>query len=346
VSASHNILIKLLTLLFSFRIYDNRLLHPLSPRGKLVHWGNEGLEASNRLIKIATSYDSDVQLRDELFRLAMNSKQAKDLQMTAEQLPNICQWINVDDLVSRDIIHYSAKDKILGALRLHKGCQVIHVPSYLQALWRACQDKNDRIKWKLIDADNSTLQEHLSDFDVVLLSCGSGLFSSFFAADTLPVQLVRGQSVEMRLPEKETRFEHGLLSGKYMSPLPDKSLVLIGASHEFQVEPLPPDELVAELRNRTQDMAPYVWSKGAIERITRGTRVQSQRGKHGRLPVVGRIDCGLHPNVWLFTGLSSRGLLYHALYGQMIAEAILANSEDTLRQRFSDIFWWRKALAR
>ncbi|GKZ01151.1 hypothetical protein MPSEU_001066500 [Mayamaea pseudoterrestris] len=320
------------------------LLHPLSPRGKLVHCGMEGLEASNRLIDAARKYDGKVQMRDELFRVAMNPKQADDLKATAELYPNFSEWISSSDLGSQGILHHTAEGKIMGALRLHNGCQVLHVPSYLQALWRHFQAKNFWVDWKLVGAENSSAwwQEQLAEFDALVLSCGDGLFSSFFPADHLPIQLVHGQSIEMRVPKRISPFQHGLLSGKYISPLPDESLVLVGASHEFQIDPLTRDDLMVELQTRTHDMAPYVWSEGVLERVTRGTRVQSQRGKHGRLPIIGRVDHDAHPNVWLFTGLSSRGLLYHALYGEMLAEAILADSEGALRKSHSDIFWWRR----
>ena len=92
------------------------------------------------MVQVAKRYDSNVQLRDQLFRLAMNAKQAKELQETADQLPDLCQWVPPNDLVAQQIVPGIEKESILGALRLDNGCQVIHVPSYLRALWKLCQE--------------------------------------------------------------------------------------------------------------------------------------------------------------------------------------------------------------
>jgi glycine/D-amino acid oxidase-like deaminating enzyme len=186
-------------------------------------------------------------------------------------------------------------------------------------------------------------KDRLSEFDAVVLSCGDGLFPSLMNPRLFPVQLVHGQSVELQLPGSRTRrLELGLLSGKYISPTLDESLVLIGATHEFSAELLPQNEVVNELRCRTINMAPHIWELGSVHRVTKGTRVQSRRGKNGRQPIVGKIASDIHTNAWIFTGLSSRGLLYHGLYGEMLAEAVKLDSEMVLLDRCADIFWWRK----
>mmetsp|Transcript_1621 Transcript_1621/g.3560 ORF Transcript_1621/g.3560 Transcript_1621/m.3560 type:complete len:168 (-) Transcript_1621:41-544(-) len=73
------------------------------------------------------------------------------------------------------------------------------------------------------------------------------------------------------------------------------------------------------MRSRTEGFAPPSLLEGRrIDRITGGgCRVQSIRGRFGRMPMVGRLDrndgeTGLssaiaHDNLWLFTGLSRQG---------------------------------------
>lgn len=311
-----------------------------------MHWGMEGLQASSRLIQESQRFLGRVQIRDQLIRLAVTEEQTRDLQATSVQLPNICQWLSVEELLAGGAVHESARHTIYGGVRLHNGCQVVHVPSYLEALWKLCQTKGTQVEWSpmksIEDRMTSSWKERLSGFDTVVLCCGDGLFQEFIDTESLPIQLVRGQSIEMRLPETSGRLTEGLLSGKYMSPLPDERLVLIGASHEFGHEPLPLERLLEDLRARTVDMAPYIWTSGQLERVTTGVRVQSKREKHGRRPIVGQWAVDAHPHVWLFTGLSSRGLLYHALYGEKLAEAILADSEDTLLN--DDVLWWRRGV--
>jgi glycine/D-amino acid oxidase-like deaminating enzyme len=149
----------------------------------------------------------------------------------------------------------------------------------------------------------------------------------------LPVTLVRGQSLVI-----EAQCKEALLCGKYISPMPNPSHTLLGASHEFRDKPLSSDALITELKARTQSFVPKLWENTQIQQITSGVRVQSDRGKYGRMPIIGKPPG--QQNRWLFTGLSSRGLLYHGLFAGVLADAILSDSEEPIRQR--DWLWWQK----
>ena len=49
-------------------------------------------------------------------------------------------------------------------------------------------------------------------------------------------------------------------------------------------------------------------------------------------------------NVYIFTGLSSRGLLYHGLYGDLLTNVILGNeneNETLVGQEKYNLDWWR-----
>ena len=340
-------------------------MHPLSPRGKLVHWGREGLEATNYLIDQACGAATDdnkcdaIVLRSELFRLATSTKQADQLQQTAQQLSEFCEWKETSDLPGS----LTDDNSVFGGLRLYNGCKVLHLPSYLKGLWVACQFRQDRnidlkVQWEQVDLEESDLTspEFLNRYTTVVWAAGSGLFqsdefSSWLLSSSLPekpkspVQLVRGQSIELRLPKtaNENCRQQALLSGKYVSPLPDPQCVLVGATHEFQADPLSHDEVKRELQERTQSFSPSIWEEGAVvECFTEGTRVQSQRGSKGRLPIVGKLaksDSNL--DHWIFTGLSSRGLLYHGVYGKLLAKAISEESEQCLETECQGFDWWR-----
>lgn len=387
-------------LFFSFLLYTctlNRLLHPLSPKGKLVHWGLEGLAATNRLIAKACeaeeeeNKDHGIVLRRELYRVvpvtaesADANRQQQQLQQTAGQFPHIAEWLEEAELKSRmgssGSVGGSMTSASEGGLRLHNGCCVLHVPSYLRGLWKACQllargdDTNgSSIEWRILEDEQDgtrSLQRHLDeDFDVTVYCGGAGMFSQgssssatagFLSQSHFPVQLVRGQSLELVLPHPQSS---ALLCGKYISPMPSNKnsnahMALVGATHEFQHEPLSKEQVIAELKERTVDMSPLVWKDYVVDRVTSGIRVQSARGPYGRRPILGRlpllatVESTMNPrssdnnnnsrNAWAFTGLSSRGLLYHALYGEMLASAILSDCEDTLLERCPDMLWWKK----
>jgi glycine/D-amino acid oxidase-like deaminating enzyme len=305
----------------------------LSPRGKLVAFGTEGLTATNQLIKMVD--DDSFILRNELYRLASSPEQLQFLKQTAENFPQIAEYIPGEKLRESQII--DGNSIVSGGLRLHNGCKVIFMPGYLKALWRSCErlaiSRSSTISWRKVNTQ--TIDE--SSYDVVVYAAGSGMWSDKHEVENnfskLPVTLVRGQSLVM-----EAQCKEALLCGKYISPTPNQMHTLLGATHEFRENPLSSDALITELKARTQSFVPKLWENHQILQITSGVRVQSDRGKYGRMPIIGKLSN--QQDRWLFTGLSSRGLLYHGLFADVLADAILSDSEEPILQR--DWLWWKK----
>jgi len=120
--------------------------------------------------------------------------------------------------------------------------------------------------------------------------------------------------------------------------------MLIGATHEYGLEPLLPDAVKCDLSKRAYGLAPFVWKHGNVVKITSGIRVQSNRGRYGRLPIIGRWENeSFHKNSWLFTGLSARGLLYHGIFGSFLCEMILNNCEKKIFEKYPELSWWKSA---
>lgn len=211
--------------------------------------------------------------------------------------------------------------------------------------------------------DVESMNRHLAKYDVVILSAGADILRDRLVDGgerRLPVQLVRGQSIEITSLTTTTTDENGipneaLLCGKYVSPLPSDDTTnnpsssrrfVIGATHEFKDDPLNAEEVIDELKSRTYELAKSLWDSGTIDRVTSGVRLQTHRGRFGRMPIVGRYinngaDGVCHRNSWIFTGLSSRGLLYHGLFASWLANAVLHDDEEKLRDEFADFDWWR-----
>lgn len=359
------------------------LIHPLSPRGKLVHWGLEGLAATNTLVEQARRHagstnDDDasvvvVVLRDELYRVATDDAQQKTLMETAVQFPTWARWMD-DPVELRDVLMppdddvtttnpeedavvvpavHNNWETIRGALRLSNGCQVIHVPSYLRGLWRACETlaatthPASTIQWTLQDGVsniNTKSSADNGDDDTTTIFCVGATSCQELTERfglSLPVQLVRGHSVELR----GLSVPNAMVSGKYISPTVRDDVTLIGATHDFKLDVVRTDaDIIQELRNRTAHLCD--WRHAPIHRITCGVRVQSSRGPFGRRPIVGRISSAGNDNnsspSWIFTGLSSRGLLYHGIYGEKLAKAVWEDNEDVLLQDCPDMLWWKR----
>lgn len=323
-------------ILFVFVGYS--LVHPLSPRGKLLHGGRDGLKATNRFIYQAIKHKPSCVLRDKIYRVALTDKNVQQLQQTALHYPDLCEWISPEK--TKEITGTSS----LGALQLTNGCKVLHIPSYLKGLWMECVERSDHTaQWSIERAVNEPefdWRERLQEFDTVILAAGAGLFqNSVLNQNNFPVDLIRGQSIEMVAPDGYC-LDEALLCGKYISPLLESNRLLVGATHEYQLEPLSEHDVVNDLRERCYDLAPNLWDRGTVDKITTGYRVQSRRGAFGRLPIVGRLS-EIHPDAWIFTGLSSRGLLYHGLYGDILTDAILGERNDSLWNEYN-LDWWRQ----
>jgi len=376
------------------------LLHPFSPRGKIVHLGKEALEVANQLIHDASRHSSNVILRHKLYRLATTHEAVKQLQQTAMKFPHLARWMSPDQIVhilngggdnkstGMGIDFTSVSTTIMGGLELSHGCKVVHLPSYLQALWKECQylsklpyqdadsseNNNVEVQWiQIKKTDTATSspdfwQQQLHKFDTIVYAAGSGMFleenletgvvsttpsSSMFSLQ-LPISLVRGQSIELDL--LSSSVEHvqnqcvntpAILCGKYLSPLPQNGRVLLGATHEHKLMPLSQELVKIEIQKRTAQFLPMeLWDRGHIHQFTSGWRVQSNRGAHGRLPIIGKLSpvehaVPGHDDAWIFTGLSSRGLLYHGLFGKILSHAILSGSEENMKSHFPEVCWWR-----
>jgi len=352
------------------------LIHPLSPRGKLVYRGLEGLEASNQLIDSAcqTVGSSSVVLSNAILRCAQTSKHVEQLQKTARELPELFTWLDPADMSqagdsASSVVGEEEEEstaKVLGALRMSNGCRVIHVPSYLQGLYLNCQQSvasmnKVSLEWKEVP---SNLEQVLDTFDTVIFSAGAAIFQDYLPSQdadekdqnhVFPVHLLRGQSIEFvsRCNDPSKTIKDAFLCGKYISPLPSKngtSRVLVGATHEFKKEASSQEDVVDGLKSATQFMAPHLWdeSEYAMDRITSGYRVQSQRGHLGRLPLLGKMEIPYflpqHDNVWIYTGLSSRGLLYHALFADILVSAAWNNNEELIKEKYPELLWWKKAV--
>jgi len=339
------------------------LMHPFSPRGKIIHFGESALEMSKVLVKAAAKHKPDCVLRDHLIRVALTSKNLAQLQDTASKYGSLATWLSQEDLYNNYGID------CLGGLKLSNGCQVIHVPTYLEGLLietvsKARQLTSGNVKWELIKSnDKEALDQKLKQHDSIIMSAGSGLLhDNLVEEDSLPVQLVRGQSIEIEMANKsDEKATSAILSGKYISPLPSltqegnnsiasSQRYVIGATHEFKATPLTSSEVKEELRTRTYQLAPHLWEEGKVDKITTGVRMQSHRGIFGRMPIIGQYnleatgesDIINHDHKWIFTGLSSRGLIYHGLFGKWLANAVLNDSEECLQNEFEEFDWWRR----
>ena len=173
----------------------------------------------------------------------------------------------------------------------------IYSRPYLQGLWKACKKRGAVF-----------VQEPFrpGPFDRVVLAVGSDI-AQF---TPLPLRYAIGQSLVCKW-EKPLPFS--LASHGYIAVTEDPSLCQVGSTYEHTAAPDPKKAL--ELLDKAAAFYPPAKEFEVVE-IRSGMRVSP---KDGHRPIVERLDS----NTYVFTGLGSRGMLYHALLGGELADAIV-----------------------
>ena len=118
-----------------------------------------------------------------------------------------------------------------------------------------------------------------------------------------------------------------ILCGEYVVPCANGEVSIIGATHEYDESLLTsepnPATAFSLLQPKMKKMLdsrdiPQSLSSNS-HRAVCGNRVISPRTHLGRLPMVGNV-CD---DIWLVTGMGSRGLLHHAYVGKILSAAIV-----------------------
>jgi len=100
----------------------------------------------------------------------------------------------------------------------------------------------------------------------------------------------------------------------------------------IRYDPASLDKAHALLGERLKKLYPALDSQYVAAYVSEGVRLVTERTNLGRLPIVGKLNLPTSSptsqstdNVWVLTGLGSRGLVYHALMASYLKEAIVTN---------------------
>ncbi len=182
------------------------------------------------------------------------------------------------------------------SLWIPEGITVYSRP-YLQALKCLCHEA------KFIEKRIEDLRE-LDGFDAIVLTMGAEILKF----TRLPLKCTIGQSLICRWPE---RLPHSLLAQGHITPTEDPAFCQVGSTYEHTPEPNPKKAL--ELLDKLAPFYPPA-KEFKVEEIRVGVRIAP---KMGYRPLIEKVG----PKTWVFTGLGSRGLLYHA----MLAKSLIIN---------------------
>ncbi len=308
------------------------LMHPFTPQGKLIYLGLEGFEESEKLIKFAESSSNRLLSPSSarILRPCFTDKAMADWRKAASVHGDWVSEISVEEYTANVGHSLRVEDVPLGVFSL-KNVHVIDSPAYLQALWAAIQThygESCSIEWEQVHVE-SIETEIDGKYDAVVVASGAGVQQLWRSEEPLPFTYVRGQNLYYELDEVEsTSSLAGVLSGEYVCRA--GQILVSGATHEYgeldMLLAMPPDAEYAlnALAPKMDRLFPNLHGKKPID-CKAGIRVASPRSHLGRLPVIAQ-----HPDsskAWLITGFGSRGLIHHAVFGKMLANAITGQEE-------------------
>lgn len=169
---------------------------------------------------------------------------------------------------------------------------------YLEGLKKACKGAKFSSHWV------QNLKE-LNDFDAIVLATGADTLQW---AD-LPLKRTIGQCLICRWKEP---ISMSLLSHGHITPTEDPEYCLVGSTYEHTEKPDPKKAL--QLLEKAAIFYPPAKDFEVVE-IRSGVRISP---KEGYRPLIEQIG----PKTWVFAGLGSRGLIYHALFAKTLTDAL------------------------
>ncbi len=167
---------------------------------------------------------------------------------------------------------------------------------YLKGLRLSCEKLNiDFITKEIFKL------EELVDFDRVIIAVGRGI-ERWFDLKELKLDLLKGQALTAQLEDPP---KVSIVGSGYIGRTSQKDLYCLGSTYERSFTSDDPDRNFAELEifSKLKKIDPSV-KNAKVQSCHSGVRV-CPKGHY--LPIVSQLD----DRHFLFTGLGSRGLLYH-----------------------------------
>jgi glycine/D-amino acid oxidase-like deaminating enzyme len=277
------------------------LLYPFPGRLCLRPWlASEGMAAASELLHIAEmALQKPVALRSGIYRAAILPVQKRAFRERAAEDP---EAIWMEDL--QTCVPSATK---MAGLWIPSGITVFS-KLYLEGLWKACSERGAILHQRKINA-----LEELQAFDATVLCTGAEVFQ-FPECAHLPLSPVKGQTLLCRW---KNPFASSLVGLGHITPTEHQELCHVGSTYEHQMIDLrTTPEAAHELLTKVRAFCP---SSAEFEVVQQAVGIRMAL-KKGYRPIVEQVA----PRAWVFTGLGSRGLLYHAVLGKRLVDKLLS----------------------
>lgn len=285
------------------------LLHTYPGKMARPSWmAHQCIQEAHQLITIASQgIDKSVVLSKGILRPALTEQQHAAFMASSKEHKDTEWWDY--HRCTKEVPGLSIPEQS-GGLYIKEGL-TIDVQAYLEGLWQAL------IKFGVQFHQTSIIKKsELESYDRILIAMGPTT-KNFTFLESLPITPIKGQVLDLEWPKGVPSPPMSLISHKYLVMSKDCKTCTVGATFEREFDTLHADQETAsaEILPRVTSFFPAL-AKAKILNCRSGFRAASST----HLPVVGRAS----ENVYFFTGLGSKGLLYHAWVGRHVAQAILS----------------------
>lgn len=284
------------------------LLHPYAGAHAKKSWNaDDGLVATQHLLKVAESaLGSSVISHTGLVRIAISEEQKQDFALTA------CRYSDVHWLTSeqcQEKLGYKLSEPYPGIFI--DSALTIDCKKYLQGLWMACEAKGVVFKQQKVQS-----LTQLTEFDIIVAATGAS--QSLPELRSLAITPVKGQVLELLWPQSLSPPRHPVSSQAYLLMQPRGQHCIAGATFEREFAFEGPDlsSAVEGIMPKLQAFFPEINHSHII-----GCRAGIRASAPHHYPLLQQVK----KDLWVLTGMGSKGLLYHSLYAEKLAAQVLAS---------------------
>lgn len=185
----------------------------------------------------------------------------------------------------------------------------IDTPLYLKLLLQFAKDNQIKLQNEQV-TDLLSLEKQ---YDIVVWCIGDR-FNKVLNMPHLPLTLIKGQALHLNMPSMDQSIS---IAGKgYFCPTGDPSIWCLGATYEKEYTSSAPDPVVAieSLKNKASLYLNLNFTNADITNIKSGVRAFLPTKR----PAIAQIT----KKSFVYCGLGSKGLLYHAYLGKQIPKLI------------------------
>ncbi|KAI0511288.1 hypothetical protein KFK09_011913 [Dendrobium nobile] len=337
------------------------LLHPYSPKGKLLWRGSESwkeclelLVAAERAVELSYSswtshdqsysFDGPIILRRGILKPATAETKVEILKANAQNCLTSCPLELLDGQAATCLVPNLSVP--LDFAIYMPFAMNIHPKRYLQALFLACKIFATEVssspravtEISLLKKHVNSLRELDGEYDAVIICLGAEAGKLPELSGNLPLRNCRGIIAELQLPTDVREYSNqspSILSNAWLAFQGPRN-VLMGSTWEWKsnnysshVTSEEAAEAINELLPKVSVVYPAI-KKWEFVGARAGLRAMPPLTPLGSLPLLGCVAGDGNCQYWLVGGLGSRGLLYHGLLGKLMAQAVVSSDEALL----------------